>query len=272
MTQELEPGERWRARAIYAPLDHNLALESIIRGLTPATIHVDDPRSPRAALTWFKSRAWLAGNPETADAAPLGALLEGYAERLRSRGAAAYVLHHTPEAWEERLDELLGPLSRRRARRLYYRLDASTRTWEAKAPEGYALAPVDGELLGRTGLRNLDAVRREMVSERPSVQDFLERSLGFCAIRDDEIASWCMTEYNAGSRCELGIATAEGHRRMGLATLTGSATIARALQLGFNEVGWHCWAENAPSISTAEALGFSLGGEHTVQVVRVQGS
>jgi len=270
MTQELKPGERWRARAVYAPLDHNLALESIIRGLTPATIQVDEPRHPRAALTWFKSRAWLAGDPEIADAAPLGALLEGYAEQLRIRGAAAYILHHAPEAWEERLDELLGPYSRRRARRFYYHLDASTRSWAAEAPEGYALAPVDGELLRRTSLRNLNAVRREMTSERPSVQDFLERSLGFCAICGGEIASWCMTEYNAGNRCELGIATAESHRRRGLATLTGSATIARALQLGINEVGWHCWADNDPSIATAEALGFTQRKEHTVQVVSVQ--
>jgi RimJ/RimL family protein N-acetyltransferase len=269
MTHELEPRDRWRARAVYAPLDHSLALESIIRGLTPASIHVDDPRRPRAALTWFKSRAWLAGDPDKIDAAPFRSLLEGYADQLRSRGATAYVLHHAPYAWEGCLDELLGPLNRRRARRLYYRLDASTRSWETEAPEGYTLAPVDGELLRRTHLRNLDAVMREMASERPSVQDFLERSLGCCAISGDEIASWCMTEYNAGNRCELGIATAEGHRRRGLATLTGSATIAWALREGINEIGWHCWADNAPSIASAEGLGFTQGGEHTVQVVRL---
>jgi RimJ/RimL family protein N-acetyltransferase len=269
MSQEVMPQERWRTRAVYAPLYHNLAIESIIKGLTPATIHVDDPAHPRIALTWFKGRAWLAGNPEEADTAPFSALLEQYAEHLRHNSAAAYILHYAPESWEEHLDEIISPLTTRRARRLYYHLDASTRTWDLDAPPCYTLAPVDQHLLTRTNLKNLDMVKEEMKSERPTVQDFLEKSIGYCAIHDEEIAAWCMSEYNAGNRCEIGIATAENHRRRGLATITGSAVIARTLAEGINEIGWHCWANNKPSIATAERLGLQLMGEHTVQIIHL---
>lgn len=66
-----------------------------------------------------------------------------------------------------------------------------------------------------------------------------------------------MSEHNSDNRCELGIATVEGYRRLGLATLTAKATIRHALDLGINEIGWHCSAENEASIETAKKIGFS---------------
>ncbi len=73
-----------------------------------------------------------------------------------------------------------------------------------------------------------------------------------------------MSEYNAGDRCELGIGTAEEHRRRGLATLSGSAVIRGAVSRGITEIGWHCYAMNAASVATAERLGFTRVLENQV--------
>ncbi len=64
-----------------------------------------------------------------------------------------------------------------------------------------------------------------MTSERPS-EDFLRRSFGQCLVHNGAIAGWCLSEYNSGPRCEVGIAVAEPYQRRGLATTMAIAFFA----------------------------------------------
>ncbi|MCA9970913.1 MAG: GNAT family N-acetyltransferase, partial [Anaerolineales bacterium] len=153
-------------------------------------------------------------------------------------------------------------------RRRVYRLDARGGSWTPRLPAGYALRPVDAALLADETISNLDWVTEEMVSERPSVDAFLAHSFGYCVQHGRDIVAWCMSEYNSGSRCELGIATAEAHQRRGLARATGTAVIRHALAQGVYDIGWVCAADNAASVATAEALGFRLLIDDTVWWVR----
>ena len=82
---------------------------------------------------------------------------------------------------------------------------------------------IDKDLLAERHLGNMDDLVKEMHSERPSVQDFLAKSFGYCVLYNDTLVGWCMSEYNTGSRCEIGIETVAGYRRRGIATLTASA-------------------------------------------------
>jgi RimJ/RimL family protein N-acetyltransferase len=75
-----------------------------------------------------------------------------------------------------------------------------------------------------------------------------------------------MSEYNLGDRCEVGIETAPEYRRRGLATLVASAMLKHAADVGIKRVGWHCWADNAASVATAERLGLSRVAEYTALV------
>ena len=72
----------------------------------------------------------------------------------------------------------------------------------------------------------MEQLREEMCSERPSVEDFLARSFGVCLVDEeqDALAGWCLSEYNCGDRCEVGIEVDEAYQRHGLGTL-----LARAL-------------------------------------------
>jgi RimJ/RimL family protein N-acetyltransferase len=91
-------------------------------------------------------------------------------------------------------------------------------------------------------------------------------SRSVCLLHEQEIVGWCLSEYNAGPRCEIGIATAEPFRRRGLATLMARAFIDHALTQGVYDIGWICWAGNRPSVATAEKLGFELVDERDVFV------
>jgi RimJ/RimL family protein N-acetyltransferase len=106
-----------------------------------------------------------------------------------------------------------------------------------------------------------------MCSERASVEDFLVRSFGLCPVHANEVAGWCMSEYNVGDRCEIGIATAEKHQRKGIATLTTWYFLAEAHRRGYARVGWDCWERNVPSIATARKAGFTLVEEYPAVVV-----
>ncbi len=161
------------------------------------------------------------------------------------------------------MDDLFGGKPPIRRARQYFALDARQFDKPLVVPDGYRLHPVDVALLAQTGLKNLAGLKEEMVSERPSLDDFLAKSFGVCVIHENEIVGWCLSEYNCGPRCEIGIATAEAHQRQGLAMLTATAVIQQALAQNIHQIGWHCWADNAPSGALARKLGFQLIEETT---------
>ena len=104
----------------------------------------------------------------------------------------------------------------------------------------------------------------EMVSERPSVEDFLQRSFGVCLLHDGAVVGFCLSEYNWAGRCEVGVWTAEAHRQRGLGKLMSLALVEQAMQRGYTEVGWHCWANNLPSAALACSAGFALQRDYLV--------
>ncbi len=85
-------------------------------------------------------------------------------------------------------------------------------------------------------------------------------------VAEGELAGWCLSEYNVGDRCEVGIATLEPFQRRGLAKAMGQAFLRMAYSKGIREVGWHCWKQNIPSAATARALGFRHVADYPVYV------
>ena len=259
------------ARPIFQAIDYNLAVQAILEGSVPAEIYVDDPIQPRVALTWSKPRYYLAGSPENQE----------FNDHLRRRLAGTsssrqnesnddlFILYYAPaDTWEETLDTLLRDMNPIRSEREYYSIQTArdkSHPASTPLPEGFSLSYVDQDLLAQKDLGNLDDLLEELCSERQSVQDFLDRSFGFCLLHGDEVAGWCLSEYNAASRCEVGIATFEPHRRQGLATTMTSALVEHALSQGISHLGWHCYASNVASAATARKAGFVKTVEYPVR-------
>jgi RimJ/RimL family protein N-acetyltransferase len=113
-----------------------------------------------------------------------------------------------------------------------------------------------------------DHLRSEMCSERASVEDFVAKNFGICLVYADEIVSWCLSEYNLGPRCEVGIETVAAYRRRGLGTLVARALVEHALAHGYSQIGWDCWADNRPSAATAQKAGFRKVSDYPVYFAR----
>lgn len=264
MLKPLKPLDTDKAIELFRSFWCLAAIKSILAGLSPGQVYVDDRQTPKTAVTWFKRRLFLAGQPENvSDVRQL--LTDIYFSQARADGLSqsVFTLHYTP-VWEDSLPVLLAHIPRTPGRRLCYRLNPVGHHWTPTTPLGFDLRPVDVTLLADTRLTNLDYVTVEMVSERPSVDDFLAKSFGTCVVHGNEIVGWCMSEYNVGQRCELGIETAAPYRRRGLARAIASATIQQAVEHGLTEIGWVCEADNLPSVATAEALGFERMAEFPV--------
>jgi RimJ/RimL family protein N-acetyltransferase len=254
---KLNSNELEKARPLFAPLiSHHLAIDSVLTGLSPAAVYVDDVVAPRTAVTRINNRLFLGGQlVVTPDLVTL--LTETIPAQSRAEGRSSFIVSAAPE-WEGLLSELLGNRQPIRRQRQYFEQDARQFSGELILPDGYRLHPVDADLLAQAHLQNMDWLKEEMVSERPSLDDFLAKSFGFCVIHEDKIVGWCLSEYNCGSRCEIGIATDEAHQRQGLATAMATAVIPHARSQGIHQIGWLCWADNTPSSATARKLGFQL--------------
>jgi RimJ/RimL family protein N-acetyltransferase len=252
-------------------MHYNLAVQAILDGSVPAEIYVDDPTQPQVALTCNKQRYYLAGSPENqVFNDDVYRRLAGPRSAHQNRSDSdLFILYYEPaDAWEETLDALLLDVHPIRLQREYYAVQIAGdegHPANTPLPEGFTLHYVDQELLAQEHLGNLDDLAEELCSERQSIQDFLDRSFGFCLLRGDEVAGWCLSEYNTAGQCEVGIATFEPHRRRGLGTIMAAALLAYAPSQGVSHVGWHCYATNVASAATARKAGFVKTVEYPVR-------
>jgi RimJ/RimL family protein N-acetyltransferase len=167
-----------------------------------------------------------------------------------------FQLYYAPAGWAPSIQDMLRGKHPIQRNRQYFVCRELRHNWRALLPDGFHLRFVDRALLAETHLQNLIDLTEEMRSERASVEDFLTHSFGVCIVHDAEIVGWCLSEYNSGQRCEVGIQTLPAYRRRGFATAMASAFIEHALDTGLTEIGWHCWVSNTPSIATARKVGF----------------
>ncbi len=259
MIHALPAGERERVRELFAAKAHHQALDCIIRGATAGEVYVDDPARPTSALACSRRRYYLGGAPD--DEAFNAGVRQLFADVIYPRGLASgavmFMLQYTT-GWEARIPAILegkGPI---RDERRCYRFRELKHDWRTLLPTGFELRSVDRTLLADEHLGNLEALREEMCSERPSAEDWLAHSFGTCLLHGDEIVCWGLSEYDGPDRCEIGIETQEPYRRRGLATLTASATVEAAQARGMRRIGWDAWASNVASQATACKVGFEL--------------
>lgn len=255
-------------------LDLHLTIPSILAGYTPGQIAVDDPQTPTAAAAWFGHKLFLAGNSQKID---FNQQLSDYFNqvlfpRAREDGQEVFLAFTSDEGWKGQFPALFGSNFVRQidAPRQTYTFRSGVNrfdtAWREKIPAGFRLSPVDARLLAQTHLKHMDYLTDELQSERTSVQDFLDHSFGVCLHTDDDLVAWCLSEYNTGARCEVGIATVDEYQRRGLGTLVGLAFIEEAQKHGISEIGWHCWARNLPSAALARKLNYSLVKDYEITV------
>jgi RimJ/RimL family protein N-acetyltransferase len=251
---------------LVADAPHDLAVAAIAAHDAAGRAYADEPRHARLALVsphW--GRLYVLGRPEAESVAALHELLlDVVRPAAQANGAVFFTLMFPPD-WAPHVPRLLEGMRAAPDERQYYRWSGEPLTPGA-VPAGFTLVAADAALLARDDVVRLELLTEEMVSERASVEDFLAHSFGIAALHGNELAGWCLSEYNSGGRCEVGIATLEPFQRRGLATAMGRAFLEMARTHRVTEVGWHCWTKNRPSALAALKIGLTHVADYDVYV------
>ena len=256
---ELTPQEFEKIRPLVLSIDDHLAIYGILSGAVPARVYVDDPEQPQAAFVRAGQRYYLLGacdNPRfNQELRQL--FFEHIYPQERQNGSVMFMLYYAPEAWEGVIPQILSGKFPIRTRRQYYEFRNPRPDWRTLLPDGFSMVFIDHDFLQTyPQLNHMHDLLEEMCSERPSVEDFLEKSFGVCLVNGDDLAGWCLSEYNQPGRCEIGIASMQPYQRRGLATLMTGSFVEYALFSGVTRIGWHCYSDNLPSVATALKAGF----------------
>ena len=241
----------------------HLAVASVLAGTLPGRIVVDDPERPASAVLAPANhyRIYVGGEPS----APL---LSDAIHLIHQPALAErywFMLHYPSDAWKPTIERVLQGLGWSLTPRYLYHLREPAPT-PSPLQGSITIAAIDRALVDDTSLENRDELIEEIHSESPSLEYFLREHFGYCALDGRQLVGWCLAEYHEQRRYELGIGTIEGYQRRGIATHVAAAVIQRAFAEGAEEIGWHCRANNAPSIATAVKLGFQRALEYPVIV------
>lgn len=269
MVELMAPSEHPMALRIFGQLyPKHLMIAAIFDGFLPGELLVDDPGDPQAACLLIRrpSRAYVAGKLASA----------GFHEALASclnkaLNRKPFRLYYASSAWEAAAQRLIAhPLER--VMRQYYERPAAPASEPNSLPAGFEIRPVDAALLERSDLRHHDALIAEIQITNPSISldAYIARGFGVCALAGDTLAGWCLSENNTRQRCEVGIETVGEFQRQGIAAGMARAFAHLAYERGVRQIGWHCWADNTASGRTALRAGFRKIEDYPVLVASGQ--
>ncbi len=254
-----------KVRSLFENWEYHLAPLSVLGCMAPGQVYVDHSAAPTAALVVTGHRYHLVGDANNAGFNQgLRQLLVETLPRQMTGLEDMYMLYYAHPGWEAAIETALKGRDPIQGRRHVYSFQAFNQTWRQSLPSDFEIHRVKPELLQERKLKHVDELEEEMLSEAASLEEFFKNRFGICITHYDEIVSWCLSEYNCGEGCEIGIATVPEYRRQGLATAAASALVEKAHARGLNRVGWHCWSGNQPSVSTALRAGFKLDQEYQV--------
>ena len=251
----LEPDTYASVHSLFEDMTCHLAVVTVLAGILPGRIYVDDPARPRTAILIpsNRHRVYGSGEPEPHLLADVIHLLSK--ESLEE--SYGFVMYYDPSyPWQPALEQVLQKQEIASLIRQFYRLREPSSPAASPLPEPITIGRIDETMVRDTTLVNRDLLLEEIHSESPSLEHFFRQHFGFCAQDGHQLVAWCLAEYHSQSRYELGIETIEAYQRKGIATHLADAVIRHAFAQGATEIGWHCWAANTLSVATALKIGF----------------
>ncbi|MNZ97016.1 GNAT acetyltransferase [compost metagenome] len=127
-------------------------------------------------------------------------------------------------------------------------------------PGEYKLAEIDEELISSAE----PVLTAEILKFWESTESFLQKGIGYCMMRQNEVIGTCISVYVSGNEYEIGIHVYDPwHRGRGLASVMAVAFIYRCLGKG-GTPHWTTESFRSDSISVARKVGFKQLPAYTV--------
>ena len=122
-------------------------------------------------------------------------------------------------------------------------------------PDGYSIAPRDTNLLQQS------PDFETTVDSFGTIENTLQHTLGFVILHDGIVVCEAATGAPTHGRIEIGVNTAESHRRRGLAAIACAHLIEACEKQGYS-TWWDCAKQNIASTNLARKLGYQNEREY----------
>lgn len=225
---------------------NELSVFSVIIGVNPGEIYVNNIDNPTVALIQTSECNLITGSPDD--------------EKFNSEVSSELDFWDqiTPDSndWIDKIPTIHPNSFIRRYKRRQYVL-SSNNFIECNSilRGGYVLEKVDLSLLRKNLFENSVKVL-EWVEEWGDDKRFEKYGTGYLIRNDKAIVSWSLSDCSFEKKIAIGIHTDNRYRKNGFGKIVTSATIKECISKGYREIQWLCVDSNKGSRSIAEKLGF----------------
>lgn len=231
---------------------------AICEGINPGRIFVDQKENTQIVMIWTTvGYYFLFGDPSSiGDMAPIKQTLTNvFIPASQALGESGFILIPSSPTWKAMLPTLLPGRMVIEIYRKPFDFDfdsfQNNKYQHSQIPPGFHIQMID----------QLTAQKIGVTTSWSSIDDFLTNGIGYVLLKDEEIASSCISVLSSSEKVEMDVHTAENFRRQGLAELICSTFIERCIEL--NKIpNWECFWNNDPSLNLAKKLGFIAQEEY----------
>jgi RimJ/RimL family protein N-acetyltransferase len=249
---------------------------SVLAGIYPGKIFVDDPEKPRSALlsTYIESEqrsiwGFLAGEPgdEAFNQDLNHAIFNG---QITHSDTPVILLTCDPDDWGGQMEVVMSPRPPIWMKRWHYLCRDVNYDWRSSLPAGFAVLPMQIEMLESSAMDFPGDVRATL-EKWASAKNEHFADFGFLTVDQDGekpiIAGWATVDFVAQGMGDLGFFTQPDYRLKGLGTVAAAAALEYGLSNGLTQINWTCAAGNQGSIHTADKLGLERIGDYQMAML-----
>jgi hypothetical protein len=265
MIYELNENEYYKIKPlINGRVDMNVCLNAIVDGTNRGKIWVDNSDKPETAIVWAIGCIYfIIGDSDNED---FNNSLDSYItdvlgpDSLATCGGTHFGVTLYEDKWECKLDSIFKHRNPYIEYKYCYIFDEekykNLRNLQNRLPEGYTIKRIDKAMIDND-IENL--IVDDILSDFwISVDEFLDKGIGFCVLKGNKIISNCFTGYVSGNVHEMVIRTyGEENKRKGFATFVSREFIDYCISNGTMPY-WGTDEDNIGSQLTAEKCGFEL--------------
>ena len=257
---ELNPSEFQSVLPLLVDSRQQVIPFTICQGINPGRIFIDQKENPQIVMIWTTvGYYFLFGDPSSiSDLESISQILtQVFIPASQATGETGFILIPSSPSWKAMIPMLLPDREVIEIYRLPHDLDFNSfqrkADWRLQIPTGFHFQSIDESIALKIGV----------LASWSSMEDFLTNGIGYALMKDEEVASTCVSVFSSSQKVEMDVHTDEKFRRQGLADSICSAFIEKCIQSG-KLPNWECFWDNEPSVNLAKKLGFIAQKEYPV--------
>ena len=265
MDIQVKPEDYSKIRPFFKPVMFDMFVTAVLKNEMSGRVYVDSLDNPRSGFIMTPESCLAVGDAE--NRLFLQNLRQIFEETVLVGDVVnpannEFCIGFVSGDWDTVLPQLMNgwqQLTDENGDTCHYLLKKLTFDWRNHLPIGYTVQQVNNSKLHTQAMALLArAFDMAQLNTSHDFAKFSQTGFGFVTLSGDEVVCASMSDVVSGNRCEIGIATAEKHRRLGLAAVTTAASVEHALAIGMSEVNWQTGDDHWGSRKTAEKVGFKL--------------